>query len=58
MKLEEDFYRRAVEVARESLGHKDSSKLIEYQEIFSQLTEEEQPVFVELQSRVAGSSLG
>lgn len=57
MKLEEDFYKRALEVLKANLSHKDASKLVEFGEICSQLGEEEQAVFVDLQSRVAGSSL-
>jgi hypothetical protein len=57
MKLEEDFYRRAVEVIKESMSHKDPSKLVEFPEISSQLEEEEKSAFAELESRVSGSSL-
>lgn len=58
MKQEEDFFKKAVEVIRVSLAHKDHSKLIEFEEILSQLEEEQRAGFVDLQNRVAGSRLG
>ena len=56
MKLEEDFYKRSLDLLKTNANLKDASKLLEFEEILALLAEEERSVFAELQARVAGSS--